>query len=143
MPINSYSVGKDLAYTVVTPSGNLTLNGKTDYSIKPLFTELRHKGLNGINTAGVIPDGWQIEMRFDRTDPNVDNYFAQIEADYFNGVNQQGGTIYETITEKDGSVSQYRYTDVILKYDNAGDWKGDTLIPISVTAMASRRIRVA
>jgi hypothetical protein len=142
MPINNYSIGKDISYSVVTPSGPLTLNGKTGYSVKPMFTDLNHKGLNGINVHGVIPDGWQIELQFDRTDPNVDNYFAQLEADYFAGVNQQGGTIFENIVEKDGSITSFRYTDVILKYDNAGNWKGDSLIPISVTAMASRRIKV-
>ena len=142
MPVNGYSIGRDISYSVVTPSGALTLNGKTDYSIKPKFTDLNHKGLNGINDHGVIPDGWQIEMRFDRTDPNVDRYFAQLEANYFAGVNQTGGTIYESIVEKDGSISNFRYTNVILKYDNAGDWKGDSLIPISVSAMASRRYQV-
>lgn len=142
MPVNNYSIGKDISYSVVTPTGTLTLNGKTDYSIKPLFTDLKHKGLDGITSHGVIPDGWQIDLKFDRTDPNVDNYFAQLEANYFNGVNQQGGTIFENIVEKDGSITQFRYTNVILKYDNAGDWKGDSLIPISVSAMASRRIKV-
>ena len=142
MPVNSYSVGKDIAYVAVTSAGTLSLNGKTDYSIKPKYTDLNHKGLDGLNVHGIIPDGWEISMRFDRTDPNVDNYFAQLEADYYNGVNQQGGTIFESIVEKDGSISSYRYTNVILKYDSAGDWKGDTLIPISITAMATRRIKV-
>ncbi len=76
------------------------------------------------------------------SDPNVDIYFAQREADYFNGVNQQGGTIFESIVEKDGSITSFRYTNVILKYDSAGDWKGDSLIAISVSAMASRRYQV-
>ena len=142
MPVNSYYIGKDISYSVVTATGTLTLNGKTDYSIKPMFTDLKHKGLNGITEHGVIPDGWQIDMKFDRTDPNVDIYFAQREADYFNGVNQQGGTIYESIVEKDGSITSFRYTNVILKYDSAGDWKGDSLIPISVSAMATRRYQV-
>ena len=142
MPINNFSVGRDISYSVVTPSGTLTLNGKTGYSIKPMFTDINHKGLGGLNVHGVIPDGWQIEMQFDRTDPNVDNYFAQLEANYFAGINQQGGTIFENIVEKDGSITSFRYTDVILKYDNAGNWKGDSLIPISVSAMASRRINV-
>lgn len=142
MPINSYSIGKDITYSVVTPSGVLSLNGKTDYSIKPMFTDIKHKGLDGITSHGVIPDGWQIDMKFDRTDPNVDIYFAQREADYFSGVNQQGGTIFESIIEKDGSITSFRYTNVILKYDSAGDWKGDSLIPISVSAMASRRYQV-
>ncbi len=142
MPVNSYSIGKDISYSVVTPTGTLTLNGKTDYSVKPVFTDLKHKGLDGITSHGVIPDGWQIDMKFDRTDPNVDIYFAQREADYFNGVNQQGGTIFESIVEKDGSITSFRYTNVILKYDSAGDWKGDSLIPISVSAMCSRRYQV-
>ena len=142
MPINNFSVGRDISYSVVTPSGVLTLNGKTDYAPKPKFTDLNHKGLDGINEHGVIPDGWEIDLKFDRTDPNVDNYFAQLEADYFNGVNQQGGTIFENIAEKDGSITSFRYTNVILKYTDAGNWKGDSLVPISVTAMASRRIKV-
>jgi hypothetical protein len=142
MPVNSYSIGKDISYSVVTPSGTLTMNGKTDYSIKPIFTDLKHKGLDGITSHGVIPDGWQIDMKFDRTDPNVDVYFAQREVDYFNGVNQTGGTIFESIVEKDGSISSFRYTNVILKYDSAGDWKGDSFIPISVSAMCSRRYQV-
>ena len=142
MPINSYSVGRDISYSVVTPSGTLTLGGKTGYSVKPMYTEINHKGLSGLNVRGVIPDGWQIELQFDRTDPAVDAYFAQVEADYFNGVNQQGGTIFENVVEKDGSITSFRYTDVILKYDNAGNWKGDSLVPISVSAMAARRIKV-
>lgn len=143
MPANNgYSIGKDISYTVVTPTGTLTLNGKTDYSIKPMYTDLKHKGLDGYTVHGVIPDGWQIDMKFDRFDANVDNYFAQLEADYFAGVTQQAGTIYETIQEKDGSITSFRYTNVVLKYDGAGDWKGDSLLPISITAMASRRIKV-
>lgn len=142
MPVNSYSVARDITFTVVTPSGPLELAGKTDYSIKPMFTDLKHKGLDGVVEHGVIPDGWQISIRLDRRTPELDNFFAAREADYFNGVNQVGGTILETIQEADGSVSQFRYTGVILKYDDAGDWRGDSNIPISLTGMASRRIKV-
>lgn len=144
MPVNGHSVGRDISFVVSLPNGGtLTLSGRTDYSIKPMFTDLKHKGLDGVTEFGEIPDGWQISMRLDRRTPEVDDYFARLEADYFAGVNNPAGTIYETIREIDGSITQFRYTGVVLKYDGAGDWKGDTLIPISVTAMASRRIKVA
>ena len=48
----------------------------------------------------------------------------------------------ETIQEKDGSVSQYRYENVVLKLDGAGDYKGDSFVQLGLTGMASRRIRV-
>jgi hypothetical protein len=143
MPIANQSLGKDITFTVNTPTGPLTLNGKTDYDIKPMTTDVRHKDLDGNTVYGYIPDGWKITIRLDRQDPTVDNYFAQLEAAYYAGVNLQGGTILETIQEKDGSVTQFRYTNVVLKYDDAGNWKSDTLIPISLTAMATRRIKVA
>lgn len=142
MPVNNYSVARDLTFSVVTPSGTLALAGKTDYSIKPMTTDLKHKGMDGIVEHGVIPDGWQVTIKLDRRSPELDAYFAAREADYFAGVNQQAGTILESITEADGSISQYRYTGVILKYDDAGDWKGDSNVSVSLTGMASRRIKV-
>lgn len=142
MPLNSQSVGKDIGFTFSLPTGNLTLNGVTDYDIKPMTTELKHKGINGITRYGYMPDGWSISVKLERRDPNLDRYFAQLEAAYFAGVNVQPGTVTETISETDGTISQYQYTGVVLKYDDAGNWKGDAYIATSITAMASRRIQV-
>ena len=144
MPINNQSLGKDIQFTITTSNGtSITLNGKTDYDIKPMFSELKHKDQEGETEFAYVPDGWQISFKVERRDPIVDNYFAQLEADYYAGVNILPGTILETIQEKDGSVSQFRYTKVVLKYDDAGNWKSDSFIPISLTAMATRRIKVA
>jgi hypothetical protein len=143
MPINNFSIGRDLSLSLVTPTGILALSGITDYAIKPMFTDLKHKGLDGNVNHAAIPDGWEVNMKIDRTDGTLDAYFAQLEASYFAGQNVQGATLSETIQEKDGSVSQYQYTRVSLKYDDAGSWKGDSLVSVSLTGNASRRIRVS
>ncbi len=143
MPINSQSLGKDISFTVVTSTGTLAINGKTDYEIKPMTTELKHKDLDGTTSYAYVPDGWSISIKLERRDPTIDRYFAQLEASYYAGANIVPGTILETIQEVDGSVSQYQYTGVVLKYDDAGNWKSDGFIAISLTGMASRRIRVA
>ncbi len=144
MPINNFSIGRDLSFVVISPYGSvLAINGVTDYTPKPMFTDLKHKGLDGNVRHAEIPDGWDITIKLDRQDPSVDNFFAQLEADYFAGVNIQGGTITETIQEKDGSISQFRYDQAVLKYDDAGSWKGDSFTPVSLTAFAARRIKVS
>ena len=139
MPVNSQSIGKDITFTVVTADGVLTMNGKTTYDAKPMYTDIKHKDLNGETTYGYIPDGWQIAVTIERRDPIVDKYFAQQEANFYAGINILPGTILENTRETDGSITTFRYTNVALKYDNAGSWKSDSLITISLTGMATRR----
>jgi hypothetical protein len=108
-----------------------------------MFTDLKSKPLSGVPVFGVIPDGWKGSCRMDRRDPTIDSYFAGLEAAYFNGTNQIAGTIYETINEPNGSVTQWRYTGVILKLEKAGDFSGDKKVEQSVSFMASQKIQVS
>ena len=142
MPVNNYSVGRDISFTLSTPNGPLTLSGVTSYSVKKKNTMLTSKRITGRLHHGVIPDGWELTIQLDRKDSTVDRYFAARDADYYNGVNVQSGTIYETITESDGTNTQFRYTEVVLQFDGAGDWKGDAYIPITIMAMATERLQV-
>jgi hypothetical protein len=143
MPVNSFSVGRDLTFTLVGPTGNLTINGLTDYGCKPMFSKLKHKGLDGENMNAAIPDGWEISIKLDRQDATIDNFFAALEASYFAGQNIASGTISENIVEADGSITQFQYTKVSLTYDDAGSWRGDSLVPISLTGSAARRNKVS
>ena len=142
MPVNSYSVGRDLSFVLSMPNGVLSISGVTDFSSKKKNTLLTRKGLNGKMTHGTIPDGWELTIKLDRKDPILDQYFAARDADYYNGINVQGGIVYENITEADGSTSQFRYTDVILQFDGGGDWKGDSYIPLTIMAYATERQQV-
>jgi hypothetical protein len=139
MPVNSFSIGKDLTFTLIGPTGRINISGVTDYTPKPDFTKLSHKGLDGIRQNAAIPDGWTITIKLDRKDPTLDKFFAALEASYFAGQNISNGTISETIQEADGSVTQFQYTNVSITLDEAGQWKGDSFVPQSLTAMASRR----
>ena len=142
MPTNNFNTGRDLTLVLVGPYGILTINGITEVSRKKEETVLKHKGIDGKTVHAVIPDSHEFSINLERKDPLVEQYFARLEADYFAGVNTTGGTIMETTQESDGSVSQYRYEDVVLKLDNAGSYKGDTFVSMGITAMASRKIRV-
>ena len=139
MPVNSFSVGKDLTFTVVGPNGNITLNGVTDYTIKPMFKKLDHKGIDGTPQYAAIPDGWEISIKLDRQDNTLDVLFAALETSYFAGTNISNGTISENIQEVSGSVSKFQYTGVSLTYEDAGQYRGDSFVPLTLVGRASRR----
>jgi hypothetical protein len=143
MPVNNFTVGKDVSIVIQTPTGALTIPGLTDFSADPVFTDLKSKPLNGIPIFGYIPDGWKLSFKWDRTSPVVDQYFAQLEATYFAGGNQLGGTVYETITEADGSLTQWRYVGAVFKLDKAGDFSGDKKVEQSFSGMASAKVQVS
>jgi hypothetical protein len=144
MPANNFTVGKDISLVIQAANGPLDLSqGITDFSADPMTTDLISKNLNGVRQTAVIPDGWKGSFKIDRMSPVLDNFWAAFEAAYYQGSNQVAGTIYETITEADKSVTQWRYTGVTLKLEKAGDFSGDKKVEQTLSFMASQRIKVS
>jgi hypothetical protein len=143
MPVNGYTVGRDIVICVQTPSGPLTLNGVTKFTKKRDTTNKKVKLINGVTDPLVFPDGWSGAIEIERQDSTVDDYFAALEAGYYAGQNQESGTITETITEVSGAISQYQYTRVVLNLTNAGDAMADETVKLTIDWSASRRIKLA
>ena len=139
MPINSMSVGRDVTVDIVTSYGLASFSITTSFHAKPKHTDLKSVGLDGTHREGYVPAGWDITFKLDRGDSSVDDFFAQVEDDYFNGINSLPGTIQETIINPDGTISQYRYEGVTLKLDDAGEKAGDKLVVMTIAGFANRR----
>lgn len=143
MPTNNFNVGRDITLTIVTTSGPLNFNLLTSFRSKQDSTEQRIKGIDGVTRPVRFFDGWSGGFSIDRQDSTVDDYFSQLEANYYAGVNEQAASITETVTEVSGAVTQYRYVGVLLKLDDAGTWEGDKTVKQSISFMASRRMKIA
>lgn|SRR5574340_754645 len=143
MPVNGFSVGRDVSLDIVGPQGPLRFNLVTMFSAKPDITDQKVKGLDGITRHVRFPDGWSGTFSIERQDSTLDDYFAQLEANYYAGLNESSLTITETITEVSGAVTQYRFVGVLLRLDDAGDWEGDKTVKQKLSFVASRRIKVA
>ncbi|GAB3249195.1 hypothetical protein [Chitinimonas naiadis] len=142
MPVNGFSVGRDLALDISTPSGPLRLSLITGFDSKPNYGDIKVKGLDGVTRHARFPDGWEGSFEVERMDSVIDNYFAQLEASYYAGINEQPCTITETITDPDGSVNQYRYKQVLLKLTDKGKWEGDKTVKQKLGFVAARREKV-
>jgi len=143
MPLNGFSVGRDITLSINTDQGVKRFSLITGFSSKPQSTDQRLKGIDGITRHLVFPEGWQGTFNLERQDNTLDDYWATIEENYYSGLSLGEASITETITEVDGSISQYRYQGVIFKLNDAGDWKGDKSVSQSLDFLASRRIKVS
>lgn len=142
MPVNGYSIGKDLVLDIVGQNGPIRFNNLINFDSKPKQKDQEIVRLDGIHDHLVFEAGWGGTFEFERIDSAIDDYFAQNEANYYAGISNAQITITETITEVNGSVTQYRYDRVVLKLDDRGSWKGDASVHMRVSFMASRRRKI-
>jgi hypothetical protein len=143
MPANGFNVGSDVAIDINTSRGTLRQAIRTGFSAKQITKDLESEGADGVNRYAYLPAGWEGTLDFDRGSSVLDDYFAQKEADYYGGLTNDTVTITETISEVNGALSQYRYTGVCLKFEDAGEKGGQKTVKQKVGWKASRRIKVA
>lgn len=143
MPLNNYSVGRDVTLTLVTSSGVLNLNQITGFQSKQDTIEQKIKGLDGITRYLRFFDAWSGSFTLERQDSTLDDYFSQLEANYYAGLSESPVSITQSIQEVSGAITQYRYVGVLLKFDDAGEYAGDKSVKQSLSFVASRRIKIS
>src|SRR5690348_7427813 len=143
MPLNDFSVGRDVTISIDTSTGPVVLSLITGFESHQQVVKKRVKGLDGINRPVTFPDGWTGKIDVEREDATLDKYFAQQEANYYAGQDNPTITITETITEVDGSVSQFQYQGVVLSLADGGSWKGDDTVKQTVDFEATKRIQLS
>jgi hypothetical protein len=122
MPQSGINVGSDARFDILTATGQLSLPQLEKFTSKKITTQSKVRPLNGPPIHLQFPDGWEGSFEVARADGTLDNYFAALEAAQYAGANIASGTIHQTVTNPDGSLSQYMYTDVQLIFKDAGDY---------------------
>jgi hypothetical protein len=143
MPLNNYSIGRDISLNIIGLNGPLNFAQVVGFQSKPDTTDQKIKGLDGVTRHLRFPDGWTGSLDLERQDSTLDDYWTQVENNYYAGLNELPISITETIREVSGSISQYRYVDVLLTIDDAGSFKGDKSVSQKVKFVAARRLKVA
>ena len=143
MSMSGFNTGRDITLNIVGYLGSIASFALlTGFQRRQETVSIKIKGIDGQVRHLEIPDGWTGTLSFEKQDDSIDSYFAGLEAAYYGGSDIQAATITETIQNPDGSVAQYRYTNVQLKIDDAGDWQGDQTVKMRLGWAASQRIKV-
>lgn len=140
MPANGFSVGRDISLTIYTSAGVIGTAALTNFESQQMTSEIKQVLLTGALLPAYLPEGWQGTAEFTRMDDTLDDYFAGAEASYYAGDALASAQITETITNPDGSVSQFAYQNVALKLDSPGSWAGNKEVKQKISWMAARRM---
>lgn len=139
---DAFSVGRDCQIVIVhplAPSGRIDLPNLTMFTCKQETVGIKVDRLDGVQLNAELPKGWSISIENERHGPGLDDLSSLIEAAWYNSGTYSTATIYQYITEPNGSVSTYQFDSVALKFSDPGDWKGDSSVKQSISGMCNRR----
>src|ERR1700679_4233390 len=124
MAANGLSTGIDhrLTFTDITGVQNFVII--ENFTAKEDAVIGKEIAIDGTVRHPKFHEGWSGDFTLQRSSNVMDNYIAIQEAAYYQGIDQLPVTITETITEPDGTVSQYQYTNVVVMMNDAGNWTG-------------------
>lgn len=138
----TFSVGRDSQVVVIGPYGRVDLAHVTGFESRQLTASIRVDRIDGTHLGAELPKGWEGHFDLERGSSAAEDFVAQLEAVYFNGQMPPPATMYQYITESDGSTSTYQFGSVVFKLTNAGLWKGDSSVKQRLEFFGTSRVRV-
>jgi len=135
-----FNVGRDTQVVVLGAYGRVDLAHVTGFEARQVTASVRMARIDGTQLGAELPKGWEGQFTLERGNSAVEDFIAQLESDYYNGQTPAAGTLYQYITESDGSTSTYQYNNVVFKLASAGLWKGDTSVTQRLEFFGSTRV---
>lgn len=142
MSLTAFSIGRDTQLVIMGPNGRIDLTHVTGFESRQITTSIRVSRLDGSQLGTELPKGWEGSFEVERGTSVLDDFIASVEQNYFSGSTAQPSTMYQYITELDGSVSTYQFDGVVFKLTNAGNWRGDASVRQKLDFFATRKRRI-
>ena len=142
MATNSFTLGRNCQVVVMGPQGRVDLTHVTSFESRQLTNPVRIARMDGTQLGVDVPKGWEGSFEVERGSSSIDDMIAAFEANYFAKGAMPTGTLYQYVTEVDGSTSTYQFDGAVFKLTNAGIWKGDQSVKQKLEFFATTRRRV-
>jgi len=143
MALNVFSIGRDTQVVVIVSGNRIDLEHVTGFEARQLTSSVRISRLDGNQMGAELPKGWEGQFEVERGNTAVDDLIATAEQTFYNGEQPALGTLYQYVTEPDGSTTTFQFDSVVFKLPNAGQWKGDASVKQRLEFFSARRRRVS
>src|SRR4051812_43382130 len=108
MSLTTFSLGRDTQLVVMGPNGRVDLTHVSGFESRQLTHSVRVSRLDGTQLGAELPKGWEGSFEVERGSSDVDDFAAASEQQFFNGGPVPTGTMFQYVTETDGSISTYQ-----------------------------------
>jgi hypothetical protein len=130
----TFTVGKDVTSVLVSPYG-------TQISVKREYQTAKSTPLGSPPIERALPQGHRLVFSYDRSGPQIDQMFTQIEANWWANGTPDGGTnasgsVYIYVNEPNGGSTTYNYQNVTFSQTDAGTISVENPIKAEITAFA-------
>ena len=125
--MNPYSIGRDCQVVLLWNGVRVDIRDVTSFQATQ---EVRHQRSDPLNSAPVefnTPAGWRGQFAVDRGSSALDDLISSIESNFWSAGVIGSGTIYQYITEGDGSTSTYEFVGVSLTFQNSGHYQAEKI----------------
>jgi hypothetical protein len=145
MPVNGMNVGVDYSISFYDGTrGTLQdLGDVQNVKILAQKHDIKSMPYNAPPRYGFVPDGYKIDFTVTRTGSQLEDLAVLNETNFNNGQVQSPGYLNQTITNPDGSVSRYQYTNFVVFLTDHGDIARDKTVTLALTGMASSKVQIA
>ena len=145
MPVNGMNVGVDYAFQWFRGDTGTIVNLGDVQSVR--ITGQKHDiktmPYNNVPRYGYVPDGYRLEFVITRSVSVLEDYIVSYTAAFQSDQILLPGFLNETITNTDGTVSRYQYTNVVMWLTDHGDISREKTVPLRLEGLASDKIAIS
>lgn len=139
---NPYSIGRDCQIVLLWNGNRIDLRDVIGFQAEQQVKSQRSDPLNSAPIEFNTPSGWRGQFQIDRGSSAVDDLVASIESAFWSAGVIGSGTIYQYVTEADGSLSTYEFIGVSLTLASLGHYRAENIVTQTLSFFASQRRRI-
>jgi hypothetical protein len=145
MSVNQMSVGVDYSLSFYEGSSGVLvdLGDVQNVQITAMKHDIKSMPYNQVPRFGFVPDGFRVEFTITRTGAVLEDFMALFNKNFNAGSIIKPGYLNQTITNPDGSVSRYQYTNFVVFLTDHGAISRDKTVTLKLEGMASDKVQIA
>ncbi|MBO1361776.1 hypothetical protein J2D73_18500 [Acetobacter sacchari] len=137
-----FNIGRTTRIVFIWNGTTVDLPTVTQFRSNQQTVQLKSAPLNSKPITYEVPNGWSGSFVMQRDSDTLDALIASNEAAFWSAATINSGTLYQYITETDGTTTTYEFSDVAITLNDAGQWQNDNIVNQTVNFTASQRIAI-